>query len=108
MLEGTLDRGLTIGEYAKQICKEIGWPYSGNLTLLSDCISSLAHLKGVDGWGGFISLMEAIRLARAQSVRIDRWFFQDGRYVELLKEAEAPISSGSVMFVRSNVASKPS
>ena len=77
---------LNIGEYAKRVCKEIGWPYSGNLTLLCDCISSLAFKNGVDAWGGFTSLMEAVELAQQQHMRIDRWFFQDGRYMELVQE----------------------
>ena len=79
----TMEANLNVGEYAKRICKEIGWPYSGNLTLLCDCITSLAYSKGLDVWGGFISLMEAVEWAKEQEIRVDRWFFQDGKYTEI-------------------------
>lgn len=82
------ESGQNISEYAKLVCKEIGWPYTGNLTLLCDCISSLAHMKGLDAGGGFFILMEAVELAKRDGIRVDRWFFQDGRYVALIEELE--------------------
>jgi len=81
-----VESGLMVSEYAKRICKEIGWPYAGNLTLLCDCISSLAYMKGIDERGGFFSLMEAVEQAKRIGVRVDRWFFQDGRYAEMEPE----------------------
>lgn len=82
-----LDSSLTVGEYAKRVCQEIGWPYSGNLTLLCDCIHSLSFSRGVDAWGGFIILMEALEEAKRQGARIDRWFFTDGRYNDIAPAA---------------------
>jgi hypothetical protein len=85
----TMEANLNVGEYAKRVCREIGWPYSGNLTLLCDCITSLAYARGVDVWGGFISLMQAVEWAKEQEIRVDRWFFQDGRYNNIVPtEAE--------------------
>lgn len=84
------DQALNVSDYAKRICKEIGWPYAGNLTLLCDCISSLGFMKGTGVGGGYFSLLEAVRLARSKGIRVDRWFFQDGRYVEILEEALPP------------------
>lgn len=88
-----METNLNINEYAKQVCKEIGWPFAGNLTLLCDCISSLGHMKGLGVWGGFFNLMEAVEHAKRQGVRVDRWFFQDGKYAELdIKHELAPNS----------------
>lgn len=75
-----------VAEYAKRVCREIGWPFAGNLTLLCDCISSLAFMHATDGRGGFFILMEAVELAKQQGLSIDRWFFQDGRYNEVQPE----------------------
>lgn len=82
----TVESGLTVAEYAKRVCKELGWPFAGNLTLLCDCLTSLAYMKGLDVQGGFFSLMEAVEHAKRTNVRVDRWFFQDGRYVEMEPE----------------------
>jgi len=91
----SIETNLHITEYAKRVCKEIGWPYSGNLALIADCISSLAYMKGLDVWGGFISLMEAVELAKQQAIRVDRWFFQDGKYNEIENEFTPKISAQS-------------
>jgi len=85
------ERGLNVSEYAKKVCVEIGWPYSGNLTLLCDCISSLARMKGLDAWGGFFSLLEAVEHAKRTGVRVDRWFFTDGKYVDQLEEIDKAV-----------------
>jgi len=84
----TMEAGLNVSEYAKRVCTEIGWPYSGNLTLLCDCISSLARMKGLDVLGGFFSLLEAVEHAKRTGAKVDRWFFTDGKYVEQLEEIE--------------------
>lgn len=85
-----IESTLCVREYAERICKEIGWPISGNLELLKGCITSFAYSRGLDVWGGFIILMEAVELAKQQGVRVDRWFFQDGRYTEIQAD-ESPI-----------------
>jgi hypothetical protein len=40
-------------------------------------------MKGLDLRGGFFLLMEAIEHAKGTGVRVDRWFFQDGKYVDM-------------------------
>ena len=80
----TMDTKQHPREYAMRVCKELGWPYEGNLKLLTDCVESLAFSAQVDTWGGFVLLMEAVENAKAQRIRVDRWFFQDGRYTEIL------------------------
>ena len=106
-----MDAGLNVSEYAKQVCKELGWPYQGNLTLFCDCISSLAYMKRVDVRGGFFSLMEAVEHAKRNGIKIDRWFFQDGRYAEIAPElpslevelsTENPPGSSSVVERKPN------
>lgn len=82
-----IERNLQVPEYAKRVCDEIHWPRAGNLTLMCECISSF----GLGGWGGFIRLMEAVELAREQGIRVDRWFFQDGKYNGLLPAPELDV-----------------
>jgi hypothetical protein len=85
-----MEAGLAVPEYAKRVCQEIGWPYSGNLTLICDCILSLARMKGTDVQGGFFLLMAAIEHAKESGAfrRRGRWFFQDGDYARLPAEDE--------------------
>jgi hypothetical protein len=61
----------------------MGWPLAGNHELIADCIQSIAKAKALDFPKASEYLTRAIRLAREQGIAIDRFFFADGRYMEI-------------------------
>ena len=77
---------LTSVEYAKQICRDLGWPLSGNATLISDCITAIAFQRKLSVENGFYCLVTKIKLAKRQGIKVNRWFFQDGKYQEVKAE----------------------
>jgi hypothetical protein len=85
--------GLHARQYALMVCQELRWPKSGNVDLVGECIVALSS-EG-NAHFGFVKLMEAITLAKEQGMKVDRWFFQDGKYnnFEMVEEvaAEPPV-----------------
>lgn len=85
-LEGKVENGAwTAVDGAKRLCRELGWPILGNLRLFCDCIDAVAHSNSCDAKQGYRLLRDAIKDATAQAIRVDRWFFQDGHYMELIQ-----------------------
>lgn len=74
---------LPVLDHARQILRTIGWPLAGNHELIADCIQSIAKAKALDFSKASEYLARAIRLAREQGIVIDRFFFADGRYMEI-------------------------
>lgn len=74
---------LPVLEHARQILRSVGWPLAGNHELIADCIQSIAKAKAIDFPEASEFLTCAIGLAREQGIVIDRFFFTDGRYMEI-------------------------
>jgi hypothetical protein len=80
--------GLHVRQYAILICKELRWPNANNVELIAECIAVLA--EDGDIRRGFVKLMEAVTEARLQTIKVDRWFFQDGKYNDITVPDVAP------------------
>jgi hypothetical protein len=82
-------KDLTSLEYARHILEEVlGWPAKGNIELIADCITSVSKSRQIDLPRAHGYLERAIRLAKEQSVTVDRWFFQHGIYTSMRPKTE--------------------
>jgi hypothetical protein len=70
-------------EHARRILRDLGLPLTENHALVADCIQSIARAKQLDFAGASDYLIGAIRQGRAQGVPINRFYFVDGRYMEV-------------------------
>ena len=80
------DGTLNAVEYAELICRELGWPASGNQKLIAECITAIAFQKKISVEDGFCYLVAKIRMAKTQGIKVNRWFFQDGKYHDVKAE----------------------
>jgi len=92
MSSQNMDRTQNLKEYARCVCKELGWPATVNQTLFCECIENLAHSRaGGDLWSGFELLMLAIEAAKtAGTPKVDHWFFKDAKYIHVLDKLKKP------------------
>jgi hypothetical protein len=56
--------------------------------LIADCITSVSKSRQIDLPRAHGYLERAIRLAKEQSVTVDRWFFQHGIYTSMRPKTE--------------------
>ena len=68
-------------DYAKQVCRGIGWPDDPlNIRLFSSCITAIAFSRKLTIEGAFNWLSIKIRLAQRQGIKINYWFFHEAKY----------------------------
>jgi len=81
----SIPEGLHELEYARHILEEVlAWPaIKGNLELIGGCIRSISKAKQLSLLKAHGYLTRAIDLAKKQSIPVDRFFFQDGAYMEI-------------------------
>jgi hypothetical protein len=72
-----------------------------NVQLLQDCIEAIADPGNM--LGGFWRLMEAIEEAKRRGIRVDRWFFQDGKYNEIVIAPTAPTKKTKKTAITANL-----
>jgi hypothetical protein len=83
--------GLHELQYARHILEEVlGWPAKGNLELIGDCIRSISLTKKATLRAAHVFLVKAITLAKEQEIPVDKFFFQDGRYMEIRPKSAPP------------------
>jgi hypothetical protein len=87
--------GLPVLEHSRQSLRAIGLPLAGNHELVADCIQSIAKAKALDFAKATEYLMRAVRLAREQGITVDRFFFQDGVYMEIRPASSNQVSTGA-------------
>jgi hypothetical protein len=74
-------------EYARQLLEEIlGWPAKSNLELIADCLRSITKSKKLTPVQAYKYLNRAITLAKRQSISVDRFFFAEGKYMDIRPE----------------------
>ena len=90
--------GLHELQYARHILEEIlGWPAKGNLELIGDCIRSISLAKKLTLQASHAYLKRAIKLAKEQQIPVDKFFFVDGKYMEI-RPAQVNTSGGVPWF----------
>lgn len=83
MTEETPD-GMHRMQYAVHILEEVlCWPNKGNAELMADCLLSLCKGKKFSEKMAHDYMVRAIKLAKAQEIKIDRFWFQGGEYTNI-------------------------
>lgn len=76
--------GLHRMQYATHILEEVlCWPSKGNSELMADCLLALAKGKKLTDKQAHDYMVRAIKLAKAQDIKIDRFWFQGGEYTNI-------------------------
>lgn len=71
-------------QYAVHILEEVlCWPSKGNAELMADCILALCKGKKLSEKQAHDYLVRAIRLAKSQEIKVDRFWFQGGEYTHV-------------------------
>ena len=74
-------------EYSRHILEEIlGWPAKSNLEMMGDCLRSIGKSRRLTPVQSYKYMARAIRLAKEQSIPIDRFFFLEGKYTDIRPE----------------------
>jgi hypothetical protein len=95
-----IPEGLHELEYARNILEEVlAWPaIKSNLELIGGCIRSISKAKQRSFAKAHGYLMRAIDLAKKQAIPVDRFFFQDGVYMEI--RPAKPNTSGDLPWFK--------
>lgn len=76
-------------EYARHILEEIlGWPAKSNLEMMGDCLRSIGISRAIKPVQAYKYMVRAIKLAKEQSITVDRFFFMEGRYTDVRPEKQ--------------------
>jgi hypothetical protein len=96
----SIPEGLHEFEYARNILEEVlAWPaIKSNLELIGGCIRSISKAKQLSFAKAHGYLTRAIDLAKKQAIPVDRFFFQDGVYMEI--RPPKPNASGGVPWFK--------
>lgn len=83
-METETPEGLHRMQYANHILEEVlCWPSKGNAELMADCLLSLSKGKKLSEKQAHDYMVRAIKLAKAQDIKIDRFWFQGGEYTNI-------------------------
>ena len=75
-------------EYSRHILEEIlGWPAKSNLEMMGDCLRSIGKSRRLTPVQSYKYMVRAIRLAKEQSIPIDRKSPMGSRYTSGSTEA---------------------
>lgn len=86
-----IPQDMTSLEYARHLLEfDLGWPCKGNLEMIADCLTSVSKAKNLALPRALIYLERAVKLAKAQEVKIDRFFFQNGEYTNIRPSRKDP------------------
>jgi hypothetical protein len=84
-------KDLTALEYSRHLLEEIlAWPAKGNIELVADCLTAISKSKRLPLPKAHGYMERAIRLAREQNVEIDRFWFQNGDYMNMRPTVKHP------------------
>lgn len=82
-----IPEGLHEMQYAVHVLEEIlGWPVKGNGELVADCIKAIGRSRKLTPKKAYIYLVRAVRLAKEQSIEVNRFWFQGGEYMNMRPE----------------------
>ena len=81
--------GLHPMQYGTHLLEEVlGWPSKGNAEMMADCIVSVAKAKKLSHTQAYKYIARAIKLAREQCVEVNRFWFQNGEYMNMRPSPE--------------------
>jgi len=72
--------------YSRKILDDLGLPAKGNLELVADCIEAFAKSKRIPLHEAYAFIWERCEKATKRGVLIDRWWFQNGTYRDMVIE----------------------
>ncbi len=71
-------------EYARSLLENTcGWPAKGNLEMIADCITAVSKAKRLTLPKAYKYIVRAVELAKQQGIKVDRFFFQGGEYMNV-------------------------
>jgi hypothetical protein len=83
-LQDGIPNDLTELEYARHILEfSLGWPSKGNLEMMADCITAVSKAKRLTLVQAYKYLVRSVELAKEQGIKVDRFWFQGGEYVNV-------------------------